>query len=68
LINCTLVGNPMGKASFRYLVKQLDIKSATFLQANFLKGFLSSTLGDPPALPWLYPTFKTEGQGPARMP
>jgi hypothetical protein len=22
----------------------------------------------PPAQPWLYPTFKTEGQGPARMP
>jgi hypothetical protein len=42
LINCTLVGNPIGKASFEYLVKLLDIKNAAFLQANSLKGFLSS--------------------------
>jgi len=27
-----------------------------------------SNFVSPPALPWLYPTLKTEGQGPALMP
>jgi hypothetical protein len=29
---------------------------------------VANQLGDPPALPWLYPTGETAGQGPALTP
>jgi hypothetical protein len=42
LMSCTLVGKPIRKASFGYLVILLDIKIAAFLQEKSVDRILSS--------------------------